>query len=291
MYVVAGVTGNTGSAVVQTLLAEKKPVRVIVRDAAKGEAFRARGADVAVASLDDAEALRRAFAGATGAYLLLPPNYAAKDTLADRRRLVDAYLQAIPGSGLSHVVFLSSFGAQHATGTGVIRTLNDAEVRLGKLDVPITFLRAGYFLENFASVLAPVKGDGVLPSFVDPTLPLPLVAAKDIGRTAARLLLEGPSAGRVVELSGPKDASHEDVAAAFAKLLGRPVNVVRVPEEAMVPALVQAGLGEDLATLYAEMNVGIQNGKARFEGKGVRPIRGTITVDEALSALLSGASG
>src|SRR5437016_5265158 len=72
MYVVAGVSGNTGKVVAETLLSQKKPVRVIVRDAAKGAAWKARGAEVAVAELDDVPALTKALAGAEGAYLLLP---------------------------------------------------------------------------------------------------------------------------------------------------------------------------------------------------------------------------
>src|SRR6185295_17669043 len=74
MYVIAGVSGNTGSVVANTLLADKQPVRVIVRDAAKGEPWKAKGAEVVVASLDDRASLARALTGATGAYLLLPPS-------------------------------------------------------------------------------------------------------------------------------------------------------------------------------------------------------------------------
>jgi uncharacterized protein YbjT (DUF2867 family) len=77
MFVVAGVTGNTGKVVAETLLAQKKPVRVLVRDEAKGAEWKRRGAEVVVAELDDAAALDRAFAGATGAYFLLPSLYAS----------------------------------------------------------------------------------------------------------------------------------------------------------------------------------------------------------------------
>ncbi|HSK05858.1 MAG TPA: NAD(P)H-binding protein, partial [Kofleriaceae bacterium] len=70
MYVIAGVSGNTGSVAADTLLAANKPVRVIVRDAAKGEPWKAKGAEVAIASFEDRAALARALAGATGAYLL-----------------------------------------------------------------------------------------------------------------------------------------------------------------------------------------------------------------------------
>ena len=44
MFVVLGATGNTGSAVVESLLSKKQPVRVVVRSAAKGAGWKANGA-------------------------------------------------------------------------------------------------------------------------------------------------------------------------------------------------------------------------------------------------------
>src|SRR5216683_397932 len=51
MFVVLGATGNTGSVAASTLLAQGKSVRVVVHNAAKGEAWKAKGADVAVADV------------------------------------------------------------------------------------------------------------------------------------------------------------------------------------------------------------------------------------------------
>ena len=50
MFVVVGATGNTGSAVADTLLSRKQPVRIVVRSAEKGTVWKAKGAEVAVAS-------------------------------------------------------------------------------------------------------------------------------------------------------------------------------------------------------------------------------------------------
>src|SRR3954468_5695495 len=113
MYVIAGVSGNTGSIVASTLLDQGKKVRVIVRDAKKGEPWKARGAEVAVATVDDEAALTKALEGATGAYLLSPPDLGAKDFIAERRKTVDTLARAITSSKVQHVVFLSSVGAQH----------------------------------------------------------------------------------------------------------------------------------------------------------------------------------
>jgi len=44
MYVIAGVTEHVGSVAAMELLAKKKPVNVIVRDAKKGETWSKQGA-------------------------------------------------------------------------------------------------------------------------------------------------------------------------------------------------------------------------------------------------------
>jgi hypothetical protein len=44
MYVIAGVTEHVGSVAAKELLAKKKPVKVIVRDAKKGETWSKQGA-------------------------------------------------------------------------------------------------------------------------------------------------------------------------------------------------------------------------------------------------------
>ena len=64
MFVVLGASGNTGKVVAETLLRQKKKVRVVLHDAAKGKAWSAAGADVAIADVDEGAALERAFSGA-----------------------------------------------------------------------------------------------------------------------------------------------------------------------------------------------------------------------------------
>ncbi|MCP9456242.1 MAG: NAD(P)H-binding protein, partial [Nitrospira sp.] len=71
MFVVVGATGHTGSTVAETLLRHGRPVRVVVRSADKGVAWKAKRADVAVATYQDVKAMAKAFEGARGVYLLV----------------------------------------------------------------------------------------------------------------------------------------------------------------------------------------------------------------------------
>jgi uncharacterized protein YbjT (DUF2867 family) len=283
MFVISGVTGHTGATVAAELLAQGKKLRVIVREAHKGEAWRQRGAEVALADLADAKALTAALRGADGVYALIPPQVGADDMLAAQLPVIDSWAQAIAAARPKHVVLLSSIGAERTGGTGPIVTLHRAEERLRATGVPLTAVRASYFMENWGGVVHPAKADGVLPAMLSLGRPVPMVATADIGRVAAKALVAGPAAGEVIELSGPRDYSPEDVAAAFARALGRPVQPVEVREEAMEPALRQAGLKPKLAGLFREMNVALNRGEIAFKAV---PVRGRVEIDEVLRGLV-----
>jgi uncharacterized protein YbjT (DUF2867 family) len=286
MYVIAGVSGHTGSAAAETLLARGEPIRVVVRDPAKGTTWKQRGADVSVADLGDASAMTKALAGADGAYLLVPPQYAAEDLIAAQKPVADALAAAVRQSGIPHVVFLSSIGAQHATGTGPIRSLHYSEGVIGRAAPNVTIIRASYFLENAAPVLGDAKAQGVLPSFLTPGRAVPMVATKDIGRAAADALLDPPKGRRIIELSGPRDLTPEDVAAGIGKVLGREVRVQGVPLEAVVPALTAAGFTAGAAALMQEMYGAVNSGRIDFEGGAAIRKRGTLGPEDALRPLL-----
>ncbi len=286
MFVVAGVTGNTGKVVADTLLVQKKAVRVIVRDAAKGEAWKAKGAEVAIAELDDAAALTKALSGADGAYLLLPPQWGSTDVRNDNAKRAGVLAKAVENSGVKHVVFLSSIAADQKEGTGPITSVYEAEKILGGLKTDVTFVRAAYFMENIGGSLYAL-GQGQFPTFIRADLPMAMVATHDIGTTAAKALLEGGKGHSVIELSGPRDYTQNDVAAALSKLTKKTIAVQQGPDDAMADALIGAGVPPTWAKLYAEMTHGLNTGHVKFAGKGARAIRGTTSLETVLEKLIA----
>lgn len=287
MFVIAGVSGNTGRVVADTLLSQGKKVRAIVRDVAKGEPWKSRGAEVAVADLADPKALTAAFAGASGVYLLAPPRMAATDLLAEQKRVADGLAQAVAEANVPHVVFLSSIGAQHEDGTGPIAALHYAEKTFEtKTKAKLTFVRAAYFLENWGAAAAAAKA-GKLPTFIRPDQSIPMVATRDIGLVAARALVEGPrSRVDIIELAGPKDESPNDIAAAFAKSVGHDVTPDPAPFEAVVPAFTSFGISKSVAEAFEQMYRGIASGKVAWQGRGTRSIRGTVDANTITAALV-----
>ena len=281
MLVVLGATGHTGSVVAQTLLAHKQSVRVVVRSADNGAIWAAKGAEVAVASLDDQAALTKALQGASGVYLLIPPNYGATSWLDEQRRRVDQTAEAVKASGIAHVVLLSSIGANLPDGTGPIRAARYGEQQLTAVAPNVTILRPGYFMDNWASGIGTAKNQGLLPSFISPQMSIPMISTRDIGRVAAERLMAGGRGHAIVELAGPEEYSPEDVATQLGGVLGRAVAVQAAPLSAVVPTFTSFGFSTEAAGLFQEMYTAFSKDVVRYE----RPqslVRGTTSLAKAL---------
>lgn len=284
MFAIAGVTGHTGAAAAEALLAQGQKVRVIVRSAEKGEPWKKRGADVAVADLGDVKAMTTALTGVKGVYLLSPPNFAAKDFIADRKALAGKLAEAVRAAKVPNVVFLSSVAAHVPAGTGPIVTAHNAEQLFRGLAPSVTFVRAAYFLENWGSVIGLAKAQGILPNYGPVDVKFSQVCARDIGAAVASALLKPADGTKVVELAGREDWSVQDVAAALSSLLGKPVQAVAAPVETAHDGLKQAGVPEPMASLYAEMYAGLSKGLVRWETS--HQTRGTTALVDALRPLV-----
>ncbi|MBW2523209.1 MAG: NmrA family NAD(P)-binding protein [Deltaproteobacteria bacterium] len=285
MYVIAGATGNVGSVAAERLLAAKEPVRVLVRDEAKGKRFADQGADVAVGTLDDEAFVAAALKGAEGAFLLLPPNFAADDFPAYQRKIADAVSAAVKVSGVPHVVLLSSIGADRESGLGPIAGLHYFEGKLRETGTKLSALRPGYFTENVAMGLEPARGQGIYPSFMPRDAPMPMVATCDIGTEVARVLLDPPDSSQVVDIVGPAYTAL-DVAKQLGERLGKPIDVMPIPPEGWVDAMTQNGVPKHFAELYAEMYAGF--GKGLAQPVGDRLVEGKTSLETVVGGLLAG---
>ncbi|MGK9168273.1 NmrA family NAD(P)-binding protein [Inquilinus limosus] len=287
MFVVAGVSGNTGAAAARALIEAGEPVRVVVRDAAKAGPWVQQGAEVAIADLRDAGTLTAALSGARGAYLLNPPGYGAEDPFGDAAAVADAIAEAAVAARLPRLVVLSSVGSDRPSGTGMIATNRTLEQRLAGIGLPATFIRAAYFMENWAEVAGLAAAEGVLPSLLAPLdRAIPMVATADIGRVAAEVLREGWAGHRTIALEGPAAVSPNDVAAAFGRALGKPVQAVAVPEAGWPEALSQSGFSARTLAGFIEMMRGINSGHIDFASDPAAERRqGRTSIDTVVAAL------
>jgi uncharacterized protein YbjT (DUF2867 family) len=282
IFVVAGATGHVGSVVARELLVAGHKVRVIVRNAEKAKGLASQGAELLTGELSDAAFLTTALRGAEGAFLLQPPPpHDSPDVRGYQDRVARAEAAAVVESGIRHVVMLSSWGAEKATGTGPIVGLHVLEEALKKTGAISTILRAGSFTENLLNMLPPAKHQGILPNFFPPELKLANIAARDIAAVAARSLLSPPAATEVVYVVGSNEYSAVDQAAYLSKKLGKEVKLLNLPVSAASGAIQQGGMGASMANLLQEMYEGATKGLLSVV-PGHRVEKGTTTLEQAL---------
>jgi uncharacterized protein YbjT (DUF2867 family) len=277
MYVVSGATGHTGSAVAKNLLEKNLPVRVIVRSAEKAAELEKLGAEIAIADLQDADALTEALKGATVLYLMNPPNYQSEDQFVEAKKVIESFKTAVENSSLEKIVALSSIGAQLSSGTGNILTTHYLEQAFDNLNIPVTFIRAGSFMENWNEVFEAAKVNGVLPGFFNPLdMKVPQVATADIGRVAAESMQEKTDGKEIKELAGFW-TTPEETAEAIGKVLGKDVKAVAVPREEWTEILSGHNSPKNAESL-AEMFDGFNSGHIKFETEN--QIEGKITLED-----------
>jgi uncharacterized protein YbjT (DUF2867 family) len=284
MFAITGITGQVGGAVARALIDNGQRVRAVVRDAEKGAAWVRQGCEVAVAHLDDAAALKQAFTGVEGVFFLLPPVFDPSPDFGEARRVIAAVREALDAVRPAKVVSISTIGAQ-APQPNLLQQHQLQEQSLGTLPLPITFLRAAWFMENAAWDVAPARTSGVIPSFLSPlNKPVPMVATEDIGRVAAELLQETWQGKRVVELDGARLAPN-DVAAAFSRVLGRDVRMDVVPRATWEALFKSQGMKNPGPR--ARMLDGFNEGWIDFEGDASSTRKGTVSLDTVLRALVA----
>jgi len=285
MYAITGITGQVGGALARELLAAGQPVRAVVRDAARAASWAERGCEIATAFMEDASSLAAAFEGATGVFILPPSEFDPAPGFPEARKVIEAVSAALLKALPAKVVCLSTIGAQ-ADEINLLTQRTLMEQALREMPMPVTFLRPGWFMENAAWDVASARDDGVIASYLKPLdKPVPMVATADVGRVAAELLQQTWRGVRVVELEGPRRVSPNDLALAFARVLGAQVRAEVVDRQTWEALFRGQGMKHPLPRM--RMLDGFNEGWIDFESNPDEIVRGKVELETVLRELVS----
>ncbi|HMH30335.1 MAG TPA: NAD(P)H-binding protein [Steroidobacteraceae bacterium] len=283
MYAVTGITGKVGAAVARSLLSADQPVRAVVRDRGKGAAWADLGCDVVVADLVDASELAKAFEGTEGVFAMLPPVFDPTPGFLEARKYIASMYTALAEAKPKKVVVLSTIGAD-APQPNLLSALGLMEDAFKSLPMPVTFLRAAWFMENAALDIASAR-EGNIQSYLQPLdRRVPMIATDDVGRTAAALLQESWEGRRVVELEGEQRVSPNILADAFAKALTQAVRAQAVPRDRWESIFRAQGMKNP--TPRMQMIDGFNAGWIDFPNLGANARKGSIGIDQAIATLI-----
>ena len=246
---VMGATGAQGGGLVRAILSDPSggfAARAITRDvnSDKAKALANQGAEVVAANADDVESLKRAFAGAYGAFCVT----FFWDHFSPEREFAQAtaMAQASKAAGVQHAIWstledtrkwvplsdnrmptlMGKYKVPHFDAKG------EADGIFSRLGVPTTFLLTSFYWDNFIFFgSGPKKGpDGKLVlNMPMGDKKLPGIAAEDIGKCALSIFKKGREyIGKRVAISG-EQLTGAQMAAALTKALGQEVRYNAVP--------------------------------------------------------------
>jgi uncharacterized protein YbjT (DUF2867 family) len=248
---VVGATGAQGGGLVRAILSDVNSgftARALTRNVNSDKATELSklGVDVVAADLDEIESLKRAFAGAYGAFCVTNfwEHFSPEKELAQATNMARAAKEA----GLEHVIWstledtrqwvplsdnrmptlMGKYKVPHFDAKG------EANHLFTDMGVPTTFLLTSFYWDNFIHLrMGPQRGpDGKLAI----TLPmgdkkLPGIAAEDIGKCAYGIFQrEREYISKTVGIAGGHLTGYE-MAAAMSEALGEEVRYNDVPPE------------------------------------------------------------
>jgi uncharacterized protein YbjT (DUF2867 family) len=246
---VFGATGQQGGGLVRAIQSDPSGgfiARAITRDvnSDKAKELAKLGAEVVAADIDDSESLKKAFAGAYGAYCVtfFWAHFSPEREIAEVVAMAEAAKQA----GLQHVIWstledtrrwipltddrmptlMGKYKVPHFDGKG------SSDHFFTDAGVPTTFLLTSFYWDNFIYFgMGPKTGqDGKLAITLPMgDRPLPGIAAEDIGRCAYAIFKRGKEfIGKTVGIAG-EHLPGAQMAAGFSKALGKDVGYNAVP--------------------------------------------------------------
>jgi NAD(P)H dehydrogenase (quinone) len=288
MYAVMGITGKVGGAVARALLEKGAKVRGIVRDPEKAVYWQKQGAELFKADYDDVDTLTAAFTGVAGVFAMVPPNFAPTPDFAETKAALRVLHEALSTAMPAKAVYLSSIGAEKASGLGLITSSHLLEETLSDLPLSHAFLRAAWFFENSAGDVESARNEGKIRFQLHPLdRKFPLVATADIGKVGAETLMQSWTGIRHIEVAGPEGYSPLDIADAFAGAVGHPVEAIAVPRKEWETLWVSQGMPEGRTTPRAEMVDAFNSGWIHFGVAGTEHVDGTTPLRAVITQLVT----
>ncbi|MET7616619.1 SDR family oxidoreductase [Streptomyces sp. NPDC005408] len=276
--VVTGATGALGRLVIDELLATVPADQLVavVRNKEKAADLAARGIDLRIADYSAPETLAGAF-GAGDRVLLI-----SGSEVGQRVEQHAAVIVAAKAAGVAQFAYTSVLGGPDAD-FQLAAEHQATEQAILDSGLPYTFLRNGWYTENYTEHLAPaLEHSAVVASAGEGRIAS--AARADYAAAAAAVLTGDGHQGKAYELSGDVAWSFTEYAAELSRQTGRTITYNNVPADAHLEILTGAGLPEPLAEVFVDVDAAIGRGLlagttgdlARLTGRPTTPLADSV---------------
>lgn len=279
MIVITGASGQLGQLVIAELLKKTAAANIVaaVRDPAKAAHLAALGVQVRQADYDQPASLDAAFRGADK--VLLISSNAVGSRVAQHQNVVDAARR----TGVALLVYTSVLRADTST-LALAGEHRATEAAIRAAGLPYSFLRNGWYLENYTEHLAPALAHGALLGSAG-TGRIAAAARADYAAAAATVLTQAQAPDAIYELAGERAFTMAELAGAVTRLSGKEVAYRDLPRDQYQAILLDVGLPAVMVELLGDSDACARDGALEGSGAALRALVGRelVTLDEAIT--------
>ncbi|MFC8725964.1 SDR family oxidoreductase [Streptomyces bacillaris] len=276
--VVTGATGELGRLVIDELLATVPAgeIAAVVRDKEKAAPLAARGVELRIADYNRPETLAGAFRSGDRVLLI------SGSEVGKRVAQHTAIIEAAEAAGVAQLAYTGILGGPDAD-FALADEHKVTERLILDSGLPYTFLRNGWYTENYTANLAPVLAHGAVVSNAGEGR-VASASRADYAAAAAAVVTGEGHLGKAYELSGDTAWSFAEYAALLSEVTGKEIAYNNVPAAVHQEILVGAGLPEGFAAILTDVDEAIGRGRlagtsgdlARLIGRPTTPLATTV---------------
>lgn len=254
MILVVGATGSVGRMIVQQLLARGKSVRILVRPNSEYQSLVALGAQPVIGDLKDRASLDRACDGQST--VITTANSAQRGgqdnvenvDLNGNRNLIDAAKAA----GVKHFIFMSAQGADPNSPVPFVQAKANTEDYLRQSGMNYTILRPNIFMGVWFGVIIGLAMQNGQPVTMvgHGDKKHTFIAEPDVAAFAVAAVDNPAALNHTLILGGPQAVSWLDIVAAAGRVIGRDLEIRRIPPTEPIPFLPEEA-GHTISGLMA----------------------------------------
>lgn len=261
--VITGSLGNIGRNLTENLVRNNHDVTVVTSEENRKSAIENLGAKAAVGSIADVDFLIETFRGADSIFTMIPPNYTAEDFIGYIKQSGKNYVEAVRRSDVSHVVNLSTIGANLKENAGPLSAMHHVEKYWSALEnVNVMHVRPGYFYSNYFWDIPLIHAQGIIGSNYPENTRMVAAHPADIADAVAELLETRSFSGHDLRYIASDDLPVAETVSLLKNAIGKPdLSWVQFPDEALFGALTQHGFSEAAANGFVEMGRAFADGE------------------------------
>jgi NAD(P)H dehydrogenase (quinone) len=276
---ITGATGQLGRLVIDKLKA-KLAAEQIVALVRRPEKAADLGVPARAFDYDQPQTLAAALAGIDTLLLI------SSSEVGKREAQHSAVIAAAKQAGIGHIVYTSLLRADTSTLSLASEHLF-TEKAIAASGIPFTFLRNGWYLENYAAGVQGAVAHGALIGAAG-TGRIAAAARADYADAAVAALTSEGHDGKVYELAGDTAFTLADLAAEISRQTGRDIPYNNLAPADYAPALTGAGVPAPFAEMLAGWETPIAQGALFDDGHALSKLTGrpTTSLADGVKALL-----